>query len=115
MPRIDASSLSEHRRQRENAITEAGIAIARSDGIDAVTMSSVAQRVGITRTALYEYTPSTKALRERIRIAHGHSSRTRPDAQVFITAITSLVETGAVSATLADRFIEGGLAALPVD
>ena len=49
-------------RLRRHAIIEAGLQIARDDGIEAVTMRSVAGRLGVAPMALYRHIPNKSVL-----------------------------------------------------
>ena len=60
MPRIDAPTLAEHREQRRDALLEAATTVMRESGT--VTMSAVAERTGLSRTAVYEYYRSSADL-----------------------------------------------------
>ena len=60
MPRIDAPTLAEHREQRRDALLEATTTVMRESGT--VTMSAVAERTGLSRTAVYEYYRSSADL-----------------------------------------------------
>lgn len=53
MPKIDAPTLAEHREQRRDALVEAAASVMRESGT--VTMASVAERTGLSRSAVYEY------------------------------------------------------------
>lgn len=53
MPRITAPTLAEHREQRRDALIEAAAGVLRESG--AVTMGAVAERTGLSRSAVYEY------------------------------------------------------------
>ena len=53
MPRIDAPTLAEHREQRRDALLEAAASVLRESGT--VTMATVAERTGLSRSAVYEY------------------------------------------------------------
>ena len=60
MPRIGAPTLAEHREQRRDALLEAATTVMRESGT--VTMSAVAERTGLSRTAVYEYYRSSADL-----------------------------------------------------
>ena len=60
MPRIDAPTLAEHREQRRDALLEAATTVMRESCT--VTMSAVAERTGLSRTAVYEYYRSSADL-----------------------------------------------------
>lgn len=62
MPRITAPTLAEHRDLRHASLMAAGAELMQSGGAQAVTMSAVASRAGLSRTAVYEYFPSTADL-----------------------------------------------------
>ena len=53
VPKIDAPSLAEHREQRRDALVEAAATVMRESGM--VTMAAVAERTGLSRSAVYEY------------------------------------------------------------
>lgn len=53
VPRIDAPTLAEHREQRRDALVEAATTVMRESG--SVTMAAVAERTGLSRSAVYEY------------------------------------------------------------
>ena len=53
VPRIDAPTLAEHREQRRDALVEAAAGVMRESGT--VTMAAVAERTGLSRSAVYEY------------------------------------------------------------
>ena len=53
MPKIAAATVAEHREQRRDALLEAAATSLRESGT--VTMAAVAQRAGLSRSAVYEY------------------------------------------------------------
>ena len=53
MPRITAPTLAEHREQRRDALLEAAASVLRESGT--ITMATVAERTGLSRSAVYEY------------------------------------------------------------
>ena len=62
MPRIEAPTIAEHRDQRRAALLAAGHELVLTGGPKAVTMTAVAARAGLSRTAVYEYFTSTEDL-----------------------------------------------------
>ena len=62
MPRITAPTVAEHRDQRRVDLVAAGQELFVTEGPDAVTMTAVATRAGLSRTAVYEYFTSTDEL-----------------------------------------------------
>ena len=62
MPKIDAPTVAEHRDQRRAALLAAGQDLVITGGPSAVTMTAVAARAGLSRTAVYEYFASTQDL-----------------------------------------------------
>ena len=60
MPKIAAATVAEHREQRRNALLEAAAESLRESGT--VTMATVAQRAGLSRSAVYEYYSSAADL-----------------------------------------------------
>jgi AcrR family transcriptional regulator len=53
MPKIQAPTLAQHREQRRDALVEAATTVMRESGT--VTMAAVAERTGLSRSAVYEY------------------------------------------------------------
>ncbi|WP_020380485.1 TetR/AcrR family transcriptional regulator [Nocardiopsis chromatogenes] len=62
MPKISAPTIAAHRAQTRERILEAVAELTRTAGIDDISMTEVAARAGITRTALYNYFPDKAAL-----------------------------------------------------
>jgi len=62
VPRITAPTVAEHRDQRRADLVAAGQALLVAEGPDAVTMTAVAARTGLSRTAVYEYFTSADEL-----------------------------------------------------
>ena len=62
MPKIQTAKLSEHRDWRRHQLIEAAASIALESGGDAVTVSAVAERAGLSRTSVYEYFSSSADL-----------------------------------------------------
>ena len=62
MPRITAPTVAEHRDQRRADLVAAGGELLATEGPDAVTMTAVAARTGLSRTAVYEYFTSADEL-----------------------------------------------------
>jgi len=60
VPKIDAPSLAEHREQRRDALVLAAASVMRESGT--VTMGAVAERTGLSRSAVYEYYRSASDL-----------------------------------------------------
>jgi len=55
MPKIAAASVAEHREMRRDALVDVAADLMRSEGSSAVTMAAIAERAGLSRTAVYEY------------------------------------------------------------
>lgn len=62
MPRIETTTLAQHRDWRRNQLIDAAAAIALESGGAAVTVAAVAQRAGLSRTSVYEYFGSSAEL-----------------------------------------------------
>lgn len=62
MPRITGNSLGEHRVQMRAKIFAAFTEVLESAGYDALTLADLANRVGVGRTAMYNYYPDKEAL-----------------------------------------------------
>ncbi len=55
MPKIAAASVAEHREMRRDALVSVAADLMRSEGTSAITMAAIAERAGLSRTAVYEY------------------------------------------------------------
>ncbi|NYH53876.1 MULTISPECIES: TetR/AcrR family transcriptional regulator [Nocardiopsis] len=62
MPKITAPTIAAHRARTRERIMEAVDELIRTQGIDRVSMTDVANSAGLTRTALYNYFPDKPAL-----------------------------------------------------
>lgn len=62
MPKISAPTIAAHRELRRNQIISAAAELALESDGRALTMSAIAARAGISRTAIYEYFASTSDL-----------------------------------------------------
>jgi AcrR family transcriptional regulator len=62
MPRIWADTMDTHRRQVTEAILDATAELIAEHGPMSVTMSAIAERVGIGRATLYKYFPDVQAI-----------------------------------------------------
>ncbi len=62
MPRLWSDTIESHRRDVRSAILDTTAALALERGVLAVSMSLVAQEVGIGRATLYKYFPSVEAI-----------------------------------------------------
>ena len=62
MPKIQAPSIAEHRERRRHQLIAAAMELAISGGAEAVTVSAVAQRAGLSRSSIYEYFSSSADL-----------------------------------------------------
>lgn len=62
MPKIRTETLAQHRDWRRHQLIDAAAAIALESGSDAITVASVAERAGLSRTSVYEYFASSAEL-----------------------------------------------------
>ena len=62
MPKINTEKLAQHREWRRQQLIDAAAAIALESGGAAVTVASVAERAGLSRTSVYEYFASSAEL-----------------------------------------------------
>jgi AcrR family transcriptional regulator len=62
VPKIHTTRLSQHRDWRRQQLIDAAAAIALESGGSAVTVASVAERAGLSRTSVYEYFASSADL-----------------------------------------------------
>jgi AcrR family transcriptional regulator len=62
MPKIQAPSIAEHRELRRHQLISAAMELALEGGAEAVTVSAVAQKAGLSRSSIYEYFSSSADL-----------------------------------------------------
>jgi AcrR family transcriptional regulator len=62
VPKINTEKLAQHREWRRQQLIDAAAAIALESGGAAVTVASVAERAGLSRTSVYEYFASSAEL-----------------------------------------------------
>jgi AcrR family transcriptional regulator len=62
MPRLWTDTIEAHRREVHGAILDATVALAAEHGLRSVTMSQIAEQVGIGRATLYKYFPDVDAI-----------------------------------------------------
>jgi AcrR family transcriptional regulator len=62
MPRLWTDTIEAHRREVHGAILDATVGLAAEHGLRAVTMSQIAEQVGIGRATLYKYFPDVEAI-----------------------------------------------------
>ncbi len=62
MPKLWTDTIAAHREEVTVAVLDAVGAMVREAGVTSLSMSAVAQRVGITRATLYKYYPEVGAL-----------------------------------------------------
>jgi AcrR family transcriptional regulator len=55
VPKISAPTVAEHRAQRLRALLSAARDVVAEEGPDALTLGTLAQRVGLSRPSVYEY------------------------------------------------------------
>lgn len=62
MPRIEASTLAEHKEAVWKRLRESFLAAMAEEGYGALSLASVARRAGIARNSIYYYAPTKDAL-----------------------------------------------------
>jgi len=62
MPKLWNETIEAHRREVRDAILETTWALVAEHGLRSVTMSQIAERVGIGRATLYKYFPDVEAI-----------------------------------------------------
>jgi AcrR family transcriptional regulator len=62
MPKLWTDTIEEHRREVQGAILDTTAALAAERGLRSVTMSQIAEHVGIGRATLYKYFPDVDAI-----------------------------------------------------
>ena len=79
VPRLWSDTIEAHRRDVHHAIMERTVELVGEHGLRAVTMSQVAESVGIGRATLYKYFPSVEAILEawHLRVVTAHVEQLR--------------------------------------
>ncbi|HEY3687461.1 MAG TPA: TetR/AcrR family transcriptional regulator [Streptosporangiaceae bacterium] len=62
MPKISADTLAQHRTETRGRVLAAWAELIAERGYDAVSLADVAARVGLARTAIYNYFPDKESL-----------------------------------------------------
>jgi AcrR family transcriptional regulator len=62
MPKLWANTVESHRHEVRGAIIETTAALVAEDGVRSVTMSKIAEEVGIGRATLYKYFPDIESI-----------------------------------------------------
>ena len=62
MPKLWNETIEEHRREVREAILDATVALVAEHGLRSVTMSQIAEQVGIGRATLYKYFTGVEAI-----------------------------------------------------
>ena len=62
MPKINASTMAEHREHTYQALLDAVDSLILERGFDAVSMREIAERAGVSRTVIYNYASDKMAL-----------------------------------------------------
>ena len=74
VPKLWSETIETHRREVSDAILETAVALVTEQGLQAVTMSQIAEQAGIGRATLYKYFPGVEAIlrawHERQVMAH---------------------------------------------
>jgi AcrR family transcriptional regulator len=65
VPRISAASIAEHVANQEVAVVDAARRLFAERGIAAVSLSDIAEEVGLKRTSLYRYFPTKSHILQR--------------------------------------------------
>lgn len=117
MPRIQAASVVENRDLRRTALLQAARDLLLAGGDSAVTITAAAVASGLSRSAVYEYFPSSAALLEEL--VKGQAERWTTaveaalcDATAVIEIVRAFVETSL--GTVSGDAPRGGLSALQV-
>lgn len=100
MPKIATESLASHRDWRRNQLIEAAAAIALESGGEAITVSAVAARAGLSRTSVYEYFASSADLAADLIIE---------ELKNFGNELASISAEGQSATDSIDLWIEGSL------
>ena len=64
MPKLWSATVDAHRREVRNAIIETTASLVAAGGVRSVTMSRIAEDVGIGRATLYKYFPDVESILE---------------------------------------------------
>lgn len=100
-PRKRSPRIRRKRRQARREILDAAKRILSEQGIDAVTLASVAGELGMTRQALYHYFPSKDALERSLVVA-----LLDEEVEVLVAAVQAAKAPGQVLGTLIRAFYQ---------
>lgn len=90
MPRIQAASVVENRDLRRTALLQAARDLLLAGGDSAVTITAAAVASGLSRPAVYEYFPSSAALREAL--VKGQAERWTTVVEAALCDATAVIE-----------------------
>jgi AcrR family transcriptional regulator len=65
MPKITGPNIAQHVADQEAAVFAAAIALFEAHGVEAVSMGTIAENVGLARSSLYRYFPNKAAIVDR--------------------------------------------------
>lgn len=100
MPRIRTETLAQHRAWRRQQLIDAATAIALESGGESVTVASVADRAGLSRTSVYEYFSSGAELAADLVIEELHS---------FVSTLSEAITNPANPEQSIEEWIEAAL------
>ena len=103
MPRLWTDTIEQHRRAVRDATIDATAALVAEHGLNAVTMSGIAEKTGIGRATLYKYFPDVGAIllawHERQITAHlAHLAAARDHARTSGERLPAVLRAYAVLA-----------------
>lgn len=101
MPKLWTETITAHRREVRDAILDTAAALVAGNGLQAVTMSRIAEETGIGRATLYKYFPEVEAIlvawHERHVLAHlAHFAEIRKQPGPAIERLRAVLETFAL-------------------
>lgn len=62
VPRIEAATIAQNREMRRQQLIDAALSLALTKGAESITVTAVARRAGLSRSAIYEYFSSSADL-----------------------------------------------------
>ena len=116
VPKLWTETVDEHRRAVREAILETTAGLVDSQGLRSVTMSQIAERVGIGRATLYKYFPDVEAIlvewhRERIAGHLEELTRIRERPGSALERLEAVLETYALRSRGSRQHHDGELVA----
>lgn len=117
VPKLWKDTIEAHRQEVGDAILDTTVALVREQGVRSVTMSQIAERVGIGRATLYKYHPDVESILVAWHERHAGThlatlARLRAEASDPVRALETILGRCALMMYKRNKKAGGDLAAL---